>query len=179
MNTEILMSTLPTETAVGLPVSAAQDMIANAVQPVTGIDTVLLHEALGRVLAVDVVAPINVPAHDNSAMDGYAFAGAALAAGGTLTFSVVGIALAGRAWEGTVAPGECVRIMTGAVMPADCDTVVPQELTLTSSAAQMTLSAEVVRAGDNRRHAGEDLGLGKVALARGTILRPAELGLLA
>ncbi len=154
-------------------------MIANAVQPVTGTNTVLLHEALGRVLAVDVVAPINVPAHDNSAMDGYAFAGAVLAAGGTLTFSVVGIALAGRAWAGTVAPGECVRIMTGAVMPADCDTVVPQELTLTSSADHMTLAADVVRAGDNRRHAGEDLALGKVALARGRLLRPAELGLLA
>ena len=176
------MSTPSPETTVGLSVAAAQQMIASAVVPVTGTETAALRDALGRVLAADVIAPINVPAHDNSAMDGYAFAGSALTAataGSTLRFAIVGLALAGRAWSGTVGAGECVRIMTGAVMPEGCDTVVPQEFTLASTDSHMTLAADIVRAGDNRRHAGEDLALGRVAVARGRLLRPAELGLLA
>ena len=75
-----------------------------------------LHQALGRVLAADIISPISVPPHDNSAMDGYAFAGSQLAAGRPLTLRNVGTALAGKAWAGAVQPGECVKIMTGATV---------------------------------------------------------------
>jgi molybdopterin molybdotransferase len=87
------------------------------VQPVTATEEVGIFEALGRVLARDVLSPLSVPPHDNSAMDGYAFAGAQVVAGQPLTLRVVGTALAGKAWTGTVAAGECLKIMTGAIMP--------------------------------------------------------------
>jgi len=149
------------------------------VEPVTATEEVSLFDALGRVLAGDVVSPISVPPHDNSAMDGYAFADAQRAAGQPLTLRVVGTALAGRAWAGRVAAGECVRIMTGAVMPAGLDTVVPQEFT-TARDGQVTIAADVpLRPGANRRLKGEDLMQGRVALARGEPLTPAALGLLA
>ena len=100
------------------------------VEPVTATEVLPLFSALGRVLAQDVISPVSVPPHDNSAMDGYAFSGAQLVTGQPLTLRVVGTALAGKAWAGTVAAGECVKIMTGAIMPAGLDTVVPQEFTL-------------------------------------------------
>ncbi|PTT21480.1 molybdopterin molybdenumtransferase MoeA [Acidovorax sp. HMWF029] len=152
------------------------------VEPVTATEELPLFNALGRVLARDVVSPISVPPHDNSAMDGYAFAGAQLAKGQPLTLHVVGTALAGKAWAGSVAAGECVKIMTGAIMPAGLDTVVPQEFTTstTSDGAQhITIAADVLQLGDNRRFKGEDLMEGGVALARGELLTPAALGLVA
>ncbi|KAK0348957.1 Moea2p, partial [Friedmanniomyces endolithicus] len=82
---------------------------------------------VGRVLARDLVSPINVPAHDNSAMDGYALRGGDLPLEGTVTLKVVGVAYAGKPLDITPGPGECVRIMTGGVMPAGCDSVLPQE----------------------------------------------------
>ena len=137
-----------------------------------------LPAALGRVLAEDVVSPISVPPHDNSAMDGYAFDGAQLRPGQPLRLRCVGTALAGAAWRGAVSPGDCVKIMTGAVMPAGLDTVVPQEF-IRVEGAQVELPADVARRGDNRRLLGEDLMAGRVALPRGTRLSPAALGLLA
>ncbi|RZJ11095.1 MAG: molybdopterin molybdenumtransferase MoeA [Acidovorax sp.] len=152
------------------------------VEPVTQTEELPLFQALGRVLARDVVSPISVPPHDNSAMDGYALAGAQLVAGQPLTLRVVGTALAGKAWAGSVAAGECecVKIMTGAIMPAGLDTVVPQEFTSSPDAGQhITIAADVLRVGDNRRFKGEDLMEGGVALARGELLTPAALGLVA
>ncbi len=138
-----------------------------------------LLQALGRVLACDVVSPLDVPPHDNSAMDGYAFAGAQLVPeGAPLTLQIVGTALAGKAWSGTVAPGECVKIMTGAIMPVGLDTVVPQEL-VTASANSIRIPAGVVVAGDNRRLRGEDLACDREALQKGELLTPARLGLAA
>ncbi len=148
------------------------------VQPVVGTEEVGLFEALGRVLAQDVISPISVPAHDNSAMDGFAFAGAQLVPGQPLALRSVGTALAGKAWAGTVNAGECVKIMTGAIMPAGLDTVVPQEFT-TAEGEQITIAPDVLRLGDNRRFKGEDLMEGGVALARGELLTPAALGLVA
>ena len=148
------------------------------VQPVAGTEEVGIFEALGRVLAQDVISPISVPPHDNSAMDGYAFAGSQLVPGQPLTLRSVGTALAGKAWTGTVKAGECVKIMTGAIMPAGLDTVVPQEFT-TAQGDQITIAADVLRLGDNRRFKGEDLMEGGVALARGELLTPAALGLVA
>ena len=149
------------------------------VEPVTATEDVPLFSALGRVLAQDVVSPISVPPHDNSAMDGYAFAGVQLVAGQPLTLRVVGTALAGKAWVGTVAAGECVKIMTGAIMPTGLDTVVPQEFTTAAADGHITIAADVLQTGDNRRFKGEDLLQGSVALAKGTLLAPAALGLVA
>ncbi|BEU96895.1 molybdopterin molybdotransferase MoeA [Acidovorax sp. DW039] len=148
------------------------------VQPVAEAEEVGVFEALGRVLAQDVISPISVPPHDNSAMDGYAFAGSQLVAGQPLTLRSVGTALAGKAWVGSLQPGECVKIMTGAIMPTGLDTVVPQEFT-TAQGDQITIAPDILRLGDNRRFKGEDLMEGSVALARGELLTPAALGLIA
>ena len=150
------------------------------VEPVSATEDLPLFSALGRVLAQDVISPISVPPHDNSAMDGYAFAGDQLVAGQPLTLRVVGTALAGKAWVGTVAAGECVKIMTGAIMPTGLDTVVPQEFTTAAAAdGHITIAADMLKTGDNRRFKGEDLMEGSVALAKGTLLAPAALGLVA
>ncbi|WP_426304494.1 gephyrin-like molybdotransferase Glp [Acidovorax facilis] len=150
------------------------------VEPVSATEDLPLFSALGRVLAQDVISPISVPPHDNSAMDGYAFTGAQLVAGQPLTLRVVGTALAGKAWVGNVAAGECVKIMTGAIMPTGLDTVVPQEFTTAAAAdGHITIAADVLKTGDNRRFKGEDLREGSVALAKGTLLAPAALGLVA
>ncbi len=162
-----------------LPVADAQTIIRQFITPIHAVEKIALRSALGRVLATDIISPINVPAHDNSAMDGYALRGADLAVGAATTLKVVGTAFAGRAFEGTVAAGEALRIMTGAVMPAGCDTVVPQEFTRDASDTAVTIPPDTVRTGDNRRFKGEDLAAGKPALAAGKILRPADLGLLA
>jgi molybdopterin molybdotransferase len=165
-----------------LPVAQAQAFIARLVPRVDVAESVAIRSALGRVLAADVVSPISVPAHDNSAMDGYALRGADLAADAPTTLRVVGdTAFAGGAATGkAVARGECVRIMTGAVMPAGLDTVVPQEFTKRADQdTHITVPQGVVRRGDNRRLAGEDLKAGEPALHAGRVLKPADLGLLA
>jgi molybdopterin molybdotransferase len=162
-----------------LPVAQAQEFIARLVPKVTAVESVALRSALGRVLASNIVSPIDVPAHDNSAMDGYALRGAdLLASGDTLLAAVAGTGFAGQAYADVVPPRHCVRIMTGAVMPAGLDTVVPQEFTQTEG-AQVRIPAGIVRTGDNRRLAGEDLARGSVALTAGRLIKPADLGLLA
>ncbi|MGB4346591.1 MAG: gephyrin-like molybdotransferase Glp [Burkholderiaceae bacterium] len=159
-----------------LSVTQAQAFIAQSITAITETETLPLKQLSGRVLAADIISPINVPAHDNSAMDGYAFHAADLNAG---SLRVVGTAFAGKRFSGTVGRGECVRIMTGAVMPQACDTVVPQELTRDNTKHSVSIPAGVVLAGANRRLAGEDLALGKAALHKGKLLTPADLGLLA
>ncbi|MEO8170430.1 MAG: molybdopterin molybdotransferase MoeA, partial [Oxalobacteraceae bacterium] len=162
-----------------LPVAQAQQIIGSFIQPVCAIEKVALRAALGRVLATDIVSPIDVPAHDNSAMDGYTLRGSDLVADTALTLRVIGTAYAGRAFDGVIGSGECVRIMTGGVMPDGCDTAVPQEFTQDATNDSVTLPAGAIRAGDNRRLKGEDLAAGQAALQKGKILRPADLGLLA
>jgi molybdopterin molybdotransferase len=162
-----------------LPVAQAQHIINEFITPVHAVEQVAIRAALDRVLAADIISPINVPAHDNSAMDGYAFNGAALTADKPLTLQIIGTAYAGRMFEGNVAAGECVRIMTGGVMPAGCDTVVPQELTVAATDDAITIPGGILKAGDNRRFKGEDLAIGQPALLKGKIVRPADLGLLA
>lgn len=161
-----------------LPVDQANRIIADVVEPVTGIEQLAIRAALDRVLAEDVVSPIDVPAHDNAAMDGYAFDAATLPASGDAVLTVAGTALAGDTGLPTPAPGTAVRIMTGAVMPAGCDTVIPQEF-VQAEGDTIRFAADTVRAGDNRRFRGEDLAAGKPALRAGRVLRPADLGLLA
>ena len=161
-----------------LSVDQARAAIAAALRPITDTQDVALEQALGRVLAADVISPIDVPAHDNSAMDGYAFAGEALAAGHVTRLHVVGTLMAGAPHDGVVASGECLRIMTGAVMPAGLDTVVPLELCRIEGDVVL-IEPGVLRAGENRRRRGEDLMSGLPALRRGRRLRPADLGLVA
>ncbi len=161
-----------------LPAATVHAFLERLVEPVTEVERVRLFDALGRVLAEDLISPISVPPHDNSAMDGFAFDGAQLAPGQPLALRIAGTALAGQRWSGTVGAGECVKIMTGAVMPAGLDTVVPQEFTQVDG-ERVSVPADVVRTGDNRRLAGEDLMAGRAALQRGQRLTPAMLGLLA
>ena len=137
-----------------------------------------LLQALGRVLAQPLLSPVAVPPHDNSAMDGYAFSGTALQTGQPTCLRAVATVLAGAPYTGTVADGECVRIMTGAVMPAGLDTVVPLELCQVL-ADEVLIAPGVLRRGENLRQRGEDLALGQPALEAGRRLRPADLGLVA
>lgn len=162
-----------------LPAPAVVEFLDHLVEPVTESEDVATADALGRVLARDVVSPVSVPPHDNSAMDGFAFDGARLANDATLELAVVGTALAGKAWQGQVRPGECVKIMTGAIMPAGLDTVVPQEFTRPAGEGRIAIPVGVLQRGDNRRHAGEDLMAGRPALLQGERLGPAACGLLA
>jgi molybdopterin molybdotransferase len=129
-----------------LRASDVNAFLAKLVEPVTQTETVSIFAALDRVLAQDVVSPISVPPHDNSAMDGFAFDGAQLRADTPLALKVVGTAFAGKAWQGTVGRGECVKIMTGAIMPAGLDTVVPQEFT-TVAGDTVTLPPNLLRRG--------------------------------
>ncbi|MBP0716812.1 gephyrin-like molybdotransferase Glp [Burkholderia sola] len=164
-----------------LSLADAQALACRFAVPVDACDTVALREALDRVLAADVSAPFDIPAYDNSAMDGYAFDGGAAAlasAQGEVAMTVVGTAFAGHPFDGAVAAGACVRIMTGAPMPAGCDTVIPQERVRVDGDAIRFAAHDVARSA-NCRKAGEDLARGTCALAAGRILRPSDLGLLA
>ncbi|WP_372827176.1 molybdopterin molybdotransferase MoeA [Polaromonas sp.] len=152
--------------------------LSRLVEPVRDTVELALFDALGRVLAADVVSPFDVPPHDNSAMDGYAFDGAQLGTGEALSLKVAGTALAGKAWQGSVVPGQCVKIMTGAIMPAGLDTVVPQEF-VSASADTISIPPKLLQPGDNRRLRGEDLMQGRAALLKGELLTPARLGLAA
>ena len=162
-----------------LPVAQAQEFIARLVPRVRSVESLSIRSALGRVLAHDIVSPIDVPSHDNSAMDGFALRGMDLSSSGSTVLPVAGVGFAGRQFDGIVLPSQCVRIMTGAVMPAGLDTVVPQELVSVDADGQVRVPAGVVRTGDNRRMRGEDLAKGEPALRAGRLLRPADLGLLA
>lgn len=124
-----------------LPVEKAQQIVREFVTPIDAVEKVALRSALGRVLAHDVVSPINVPQHDNSAMDGYAFSSAALGGSQPVTLEVVATVLAGASFDRTVRDDQCVRIMTGAPMPPGCDTVVPQELTRAAASGKVTFAS--------------------------------------
>lgn len=179
-----IASTLSGYDAADLSVEAVHAFLSQltAKAVVTQRESVSLFDALGRVLAEDIVSPISVPPHDNSAMDGYAFDGAVLAADApidaSVTLRVAGTVLAGAAWRGELAAGDAVRIMTGAMMPAGLDTVVPQEFCKVDG-DKVSFPARVLRRGANRRLAGEDLMQGQPALRKGERLSPAALGMVA
>ncbi len=167
-----------------LSVNQVNAFLHELVQPVSANDSqdVYLFDALGRVSAQDVISPISVPAHNNSAMDGFAFDAAQLQADQPLTLRVVGTALAGKAWQGKVNAGECLKIMTGAILPDGLDTIAPQEFCQVDSAhdvTTVTIPPNILKAGDNRRLMGEDLMQGHAALKAGQHLTPAALGLVA
>jgi molybdopterin molybdotransferase len=160
-----------------LPVSRAQELILSMLEPVSGIERVFVRQALGRVLAQDAISPINVPASDNSAMDGYAVRHEDLSADAPTQLKVIGTVLAGHPFDRELKAGEALRIMTGAVVSASMDTVVIQEVTTTSGDTVTIPPGQ--KKGQNIRRAGEDLRKDNAAIVAGKLLRPAELGLLA
>lgn len=160
-----------------LKLAEALERILAQTRPVAGEEMLAVRSALGRVLAADVVSGMNVPSHTNSAMDGYALDGADLAADGETRLAVVGTAAAGRPYDGEVSAGECVRIMTGASLPPGTDTVVMQENVVREGDTAVIGAGQT--AGQHVRQAGEDIAAGEVALAAGTRLMPAELGMIA
>ena len=164
-----------------LAVEDAQRLICERITAIEATETLPLLNALDRALAADIISPINVPAYDNSAMDGYALRGADLPADGAapVTFKNIGIAYAGHPYTQAPQQNECIRIMTGASIPPGCDSVLPQELAAAIDGDNVTIAANAIRAGANLRRAGEDLQQGGIAIAAGKLLRPADLGLIA
>ncbi len=162
-----------------MPVDRARALIGTFLRPVATIERVALRAALGRVLAADVVSPLDVPGHDNSAMDGYAVRFADLVDGGETLLQRVGESYAGRPSPAVVGPHQCVRIFTGGVMPVGADTVVMQERAREDGAGVHIAAGAVGKVGQNRRFAGEDLKAGEVVFAAGQRVHPAELGMMA
>ncbi len=157
------------------PFTDAQENMLEQVRPIGRVESIPLDQALGRVLAEDMVSGLNVPAHTNSAMDGYAVSSAGLKEGQLLPLQ--GQSLAGHPFDGELVPDSCIRIMTGAVLPAGADAVVMQE--------NMAIEEQGVRllkcpgAGENVRLAGEDIAEGACVLNAGSRLKSVDIGLLA
>jgi molybdopterin molybdotransferase len=160
-----------------LAVDTASAAIRACLAPVAGIERAATRSALGRVLAEDIVPAFDVPAHDNSAMDGWAVRSADLKPDAETALREIGTALAGKPYPAAVGAGQCVRVMTGAVMPPGTDTVVIQE-TVRADGAGVVIPAGQ-RRGQNVRAAGEDLKTGVPVLRPGRALTPADLGLIA
>lgn len=160
----------------GLALDEARARILEAVAPLAETERLPLPEALHRVLAEPVIAGVDVPAHTNSAMDGYALRAADIPDKGT-KLRLIGDSFAGHPFDGRVDVGQCVRIMTGAVLPAGADAVVMQERTEADD--EDVVFDEVPKPGSNVREAGEDLARGDTVLSPGHWLRPADLGVLA
>ena len=160
-----------------LPLAHAARILSDFITPISGCETLDLRAALGRVAGAALLSPLAVPAHDNSAMDGYALRGDDLPADAAKPYRIVATAFAGKPYAGAVGLGECVRIMTGAVMPRDCDTVVPQEFAKMENGCVLLPGG--LQRGQHRRLAGEDLKAGAVAIEAGRVLTPSDLGLAA
>jgi molybdopterin molybdotransferase len=152
-------------------------ILKSRVQPVVGAEEISLAEAAGRFLAKAVVSPRAIPAHDNAAVDGYAFAHAAYDSEKPARLKVAGEAAAGHPFRTTPRPGSAVRIFTGAVMPAGFDTVAMQEdVALERSGEEIwALIPPGLKQGANRRLAGEDAEAGATLVEAGIRLRPQEV----
>jgi molybdopterin molybdotransferase len=160
-----------------MPVAEAERLIGERVTPVAGGETVSLREALGRVLAADIVAPVNLPPFDNSAVDGYAVGAEDLDAARERRLVIVDRVAAGHAATHAVKPGEAVRIFTGAPMPAGADTVFMQEDCRVDG--DRVIVPPGLQRGANRRLAGEDVQAGAVALPAGRRLAAHDVALAA
>lgn len=156
-----------------MSVTQARQFIQQFLSPVSAYEVLPIRETLGRVLSSDIISPSNVPNYNNSAMDGFAFKFVE----GIKVAKIIGTSFAGRPFVGEVQAGECVKIMTGAMLPVGTDTVVMQEHVAIKS-DHITLLNDV-RLGANVRLVGEDLGLGQIVLGKGHLMRPADLGLIA
>ena len=178
----LLTSSLHVDEARKAIAALVNDLITEAasLKDPADIEMVSLDQAINRILAADLLSPIDVPAADNSAMDGFAFNGKCLDTNSAvISLSIVGTAYAGKPYEGSIGPGECLKIMTGAVMPLGCDTAIPQEFTTAKDELTIEFQQDQLKAGENRRLRGEDLQKDKPAIAAGRLLRPSDLGLAA
>jgi molybdopterin molybdotransferase len=160
-----------------LGVDAALALIEARVSPVVEEELAPLSEACGRVLAHDLVAEMDLPPHANSAVDGFAIAHADLLADRETVLLVAGRAAAGHPLGRAARRGEAIRIFTGAAMPEGADTVMMQEDCVVEDGRVRMKPG--LRKGANRRHAGEDVAKGAIALPAGRRLKPADLGLAA
>ena len=158
-----------------IPVAEALSRMLAAAASVADVERLPAGDALGRVLAEDVLSAIDVPGYDNSAMDGYAVDSASFAEAGSV-LAVSQRIPAGQRGEALV-PGTAARIFTGAPVPEGADAVVMQEQC--EQQGDSVVINTVVQAGENVRRAGEDIGQGATVLAAGTLIRPQEQGLLA
>jgi len=160
-----------------LTVAEAQIRILDGVSAITATETLSIRDALGRVLAENIVSPIDVPSHTNSAMDGYALRAADLPADGVRSYPVPGTSWAGRPWLTPVEPGQAIQIMTGGMMPAGADTVVMQEQVEREGASVRIGTGH--KRGQNVRAAGEDIATGQSVMTAGKCMTAADIGVLA
>ena len=160
-----------------MPVDQARRLIRQFLSPISGVLRLPIRSSLGHILAEDIISPVNVPAHRNSAMDGWAVRFADLKSDGETTLTEIGASFAGKPFGQAIGTGECVRIMTGGVVPDGADCVIMQERAK-ANGKEITI-APGQKLGQNLRHVGEDLKAGAIALPKGHPLRPAELGLIA
>ncbi len=156
----------------------AQQVILQTTQTVAETEIVPIRQALGRVLRRDAISLVDNPPNDNSAMDGFGVRVADCNAA-TPTLKVIGQSFAGAPFNGEVGPGEAVRIMTGAKIPAGVDAVVMQEQTDFDAAAELVTLNVGVKSGQNIRLQGEDITTGQAVIKAGTRLTPACIGVLA
>ena len=155
----------------------ALKIIFNKISATTETESIPIRESLGRVLATNITSEINVPSGRNSAMDGYAINAVDLPFNGKISLKIIGSSFAGKPSNIKIKKGECIRIMTGAIMPDGSDTVVMQEA-VERSGDTIALGIES-KAGNNVREAGEDLAIGDLVLEKGIKVTPADIGLLA
>jgi len=160
-----------------LMVSDALKNIYAAISPISESEVVPIRESLNRVLSRDIISTLNVPTATNSAMDGYALHGDDIPGEGTSKLKVIGAAFAGKPYKEKVKQGECVRIMTGAVMPATTDTVIIQEH-VERTDDEILIDSET-RPGSNVRQSGEDIATGDIVLKKGARMRAADIGVIA
>ena len=161
-----------------ISVDEARENIFQDLRPITSKERKALRSCLNRVLAENIHSPVNVPAHTNSAMDGYALAGDDLPTDSIKEYDVIGTAYAGKLFSGTCQRGQVIRIMTGAVIPDGCDTVVMQEHVETIHTTRIKIGQDH-RSGQNVRQAGEDIPHGGVVLKAGRRIIPSDLGIIA
>jgi molybdopterin molybdotransferase len=160
-----------------LTVDNALSIIKNKITALENYQIVILPNALGKTLAEDIISPMNVPVYQNSAMDGYAFNAKDLTGTGTTSLKNIGSSFAGNPFDGKLSSGECIRIMTGAKIPENVDTVVPQEDTRINE--DLIAIKSDTRVGQNIRNIGEDIAKDSIVLAKGKVIGPAQLGVLA
>ncbi len=160
-----------------MPMAEALALLSGRLTPVAGEEEVGLKTALGRITAAELRSSVQVPAHDNSAVDGYALRHRDLAGEGPTRLMVDGRASAGHPMPGPLKPGCAARIFTGAVMPEGADSVVMQEDV--EGDGEHVIVPPGLAAGRNRRKSGEDTRIGDKVLAQGHRLRPQDIGLIA
>lgn len=159
-------------------VAQALDLIEAGIPLLQDSEELPIRDCLGRISSEVVTSTINVPGHANSAMDGFAIPGSSLPTQGIAEFHEIGTAYAGKTFDGECGKNECVRIMTGAVIPEGTDTVIMQEQA-EQSGSQIVRIGSGHRAGENVRAAGEDIKQGEAVLHPGSKINPADLGILA